>query len=458
MRIAAGLVFVLLSTGAIAAGSRLATEDCNFGETYAFNRAECEFTFTNAGDTPIHVSDFQPVRPGDSIEPSAAVIAPHAKAYLKAVVDTGNDIATSRHIFHFRSDESGHEDRVVAARGFALSVLDQGRPMIDLGVVELAKDLPSHKIELTSHDVADFRVTKIESAPPYLDVQFGADGQSVTLKMRANAPWGYQGDYIKLNTNSTLQKQVWIGVQSNIHGDVVPAANPFNMGLMRKGNRNEVLIRLTSKSGKNFAVGPIELEKLHGKTVIEPCQPVADGCRMIRLRISDEQPIGSVVGKLMVELPGYSQRLLIAVNGLFLTKDTKIEKLDPAELLRAQDQKKAQSSAAGAEIDISKALKGVVQSADDLPPAGSGPLVKWSVMNEAALYGYQIFRATDENGPFVLINRPAIPVKKHDNTGSTYQWRDDTAVSGKTYWYFIGLLYSDGHKQQLTGPQKVVAK
>ena len=276
--------------------------------------------------------------------------------------------------------------------------------------------------------------------------------------MRANAPWGYQGDFIKLSTNTAAQKEVWVGVQADIHGDVVPASNPFDLGLMHLGNRNEHLIRLTSKSGKRFAIGRIELDKLHGTTAIEPCQPVADGCRMIRLRVSEEQPTGSVVGKLWVDLPGYSQRMLIAVHGLLLAKDAKINKLGPEKIMQASSKKNAQSSAAAAEIDISKAIQGAVQTADDLPLAGTGPLLKWSVMNEAALHGYQIFRATDENGPFVLTTRQSVPVKKHDNTGSTYQWRDNTAESGKTYWYYIGLVYNDGHKQQLTGPQKVVAK
>jgi len=85
-------------------------------------------------------------------------------------------------------------------------------------------------------------------------------------------------------------------------------------------------------------------------------------------------------------------------------------------------------------------------------------LLKWSVVNESIIHGYQIFRATDEKGPFVLLNRATLPPKSRDNSGSAYQWRDNDAESGKTYWYYIGIVYGDGHRQQLTGPQKVVAK
>jgi len=457
MKIAAGLILMLWVAIAMAAGSRLQSEDCEFGETYAFNQTECEATLVNSGDAPIRITELRADKPEDRVEASTTTIAPHAKAYLKTIVDTGNDNGKSRHVFRFKSDEAGHEQRVFAARGFVISVLEEGRPIVDLGVVDLSAALPTRKVELTSRDTADFHVEKIISAPSYVDAKLAAGGKSLEFKLRDNAPWGYQGDYIKLRTNSSLQKEVWVGVQADVHGKVVPASNPFNLGVMRVGSSNEQLIRLTSKDGKDFKVGHVELDKLRGTAAVELCQPFVEGCKMIRLRISDEQPIGSMVGKLFVDLPDFSQHLLIAANGIFLGKDAKIEKLEAADLINKSNQKDGASVAKPA-FDINSAIKSAVQSADDAAPAGKGPLLKWSVVNEAVIHGYQIFRAADENGPFVLLNKPTIATKNRDNGGSTYQWRDNSAETGKTYWYYIGIVYNDGRKQQLTGPQKVVAK
>jgi len=448
---------MLGGSAAMAANSRLETTDCEFGEAYAFNRAECDITLSNSGDAPIRVADFRADNPGDSVRADFTVLAPHAKAYAKAIVNTGNDTGRSRHVFRFHSDEQGHEQRTVAARGFVLSVLDEGRPIVNFDVVDLAGEMPSRKVELTSHDVADFRVDKLLSAPSYVDVQLAADGRSATLKIRKNAPWGYQGDYVKFRTNAKVQDEVWVGVQADVHGAVVPATNPFALGVMRVGSRNEQLIRLTSKDGKDFAVGSLELEKLHGTAAVEACQPAAAGGKMVKLHISDEQPLGSMVGKLIVELPAFSQHLLIAVNGIFLGKDAKIQKLDMEDLTRSS-QKDGKASVASPAVDINSAIQSAVQAAEDVAPEGKGPLLKWSVMNEAPIHGYQIFRAGDEKGPFVLLNAATIAVKKHDNSGSSYQWRDNSARTGDTYWYYIGIVYNDGHKQQLTGPQKVVAK
>lgn len=458
MRAALALLLVLFASGAAATTTtHLVTEDCNFGETYAFNSVDCELTFSNTGGKTIHVSDFQPERPDDSVAPGAVVIAPHATVYVKAVVNTGNDVGGSRHIFRFHSDEPGHEKRLVMVRGFVMSVLDPNRPMIDFGVVTLSAKLPSKTVDLRSHDVADFRVVGVESSPAYLDTRLAPDGRSVTISVRGNAPWGYRGDYVKLRTNSDLQKQIWVGVQADIHGNVVPSSNPFNLGLMRTGNPNAHLIQLTSRDGKDFRVGAIELENLRGLATIAPCEPAAAGCKLIRLTFSDDQPQGSVVGKLLVSLPDASQQLLIAVHGLLLDKDTKIEKLDTMEIEQANAKRHRQSRESDTTTDIGRALRNAVKPSEEAP-AGHGPLLKWTVSNEELLHGYQVFRAPREQGPFLLLNRKTIPVKRHDGVGSSYQWRDNSAVSGKTYWYYIGVVYNDGHKQQLSGPQKVIAK
>ena len=93
-----------------------------------------------------------------------------------------------------------------------------------------------------------------------------------------------------------------------------------------------------------------------------------------------------------------------------------------------------------------------------MPPPGTGPLLKWTVANGASIHGFQVFRSGNDNGPFVLLNPKSIPSTAQTQDSVSYQWRDNSAVSGKTYWYYIGIVYNDGHKQQLTGPQKVVAK
>ena len=90
-------------------------------------------------------------------------------------------------------------------------------------------------------------------------------------------------------------------------------------------------------------------------------------------------------------------------------------------------------------------------------PPGTGPVLRWSVANEQTLYGYLIYRAEHENGPWQRVNERIIPVLGHDDAPSDYAWRDTSAVKGKTYWYFIKTLANNGSKQKLTEAHKVVA-
>ncbi len=84
--------------------------------------------------------------------------------------------------------------------------------------------------------------------------------------------------------------------------------------------------------------------------------------------------------------------------------------------------------------------------------------MEWTVANGRLIHGFQIFRTDKELGPFLLLNRTTMPANIEDDSPKSFQYRDNTAEPGKTYWYYIGVVYNDGHKQQLTGPQKVVAK
>jgi hypothetical protein len=451
----------LLFSAAVAASppsapTSLVTEDCEFGEAYAFNHAECQMELRNQGEKPIRVSEFKSNKPNDAMEPGELLLAPHAHAYLKANLGIGNETGHVRHVFVFRSDEPGHENRVITARGYVMTVLDD-RPLLDFGVVDVTHESQTKNVELSSHDTAGFRIEKILSVPDWLEVKLASDGHGLAAKVRADAQWGFHVDQVKLSTNSQLQKEVWVGVQADIHGTVVPASNPLDMGLLRTGNRNEQKIRLTSTTGKDFTIGKVELEGLKGEAKPQLCVPPVAGCRMVQLTIADDQPLGSVKGKLWVDLPEFHQRLPIALWGMLVAKETQIEKVEAAKLLEEKRKRDATSVAPNYDVNLNTAIKSVVQAANEADPPGKGPLLKWSVANEQLVHGYQIFRADLDTGPFLLLNKSSIPARR-DASGSVYQWRDNSATSGKTYWYYIGILYNDGHKQQLTGPQKVVAK
>ena len=232
--------------------SGLGIENCDFGEVYSFGQAQCQIAIYNPGEKPVRVFDISADSEGDTAESKELVVAPHGRAYLPVRVVLDNTSGPSRHTFRLHTDEPGQPEVKSRAIGFALSVLDQ-QPEFDFGVVDLTQAKAAEQsIRLDSHDVADFRVLKVIDKPTWVDVALSPDGHTVTARIRPDAPFGLYAEFIKLQLNAPQQAQAWISVKADLHGDVVPATNPFVMGLIRVGNINEFRIPLTSRSGKDF--------------------------------------------------------------------------------------------------------------------------------------------------------------------------------------------------------------
>ena len=445
---------------AAAPSSHLVVSCCDAGERYQFETATCDIELRNTGDDPIKVSGAEARFPWDSIDTGTITVPGKGTSYLKARIDLRNDEGLVRRPFRFATDEPGQPYRGSEVRAYVESALDQSKPILDFGVVKLGPgDLPSVSISLSSREAKDFRITGIESKPPWLDVALNADGRTLRATLRDSVPWGliHHGDaFVKVNIDTPKQHKAWVEVQAQVLGDVVPDGNPFQLGLLRTVGQHAFLIRLTSRSGKEFAVGNLAVERIKANAGIQPCVPASRGCKLVSLDVANDQPPGKLDGILKVELPGYGRTLPIELVGILVTPETKIHQMD--ELLKDAANSSGAMSSAAKPADLGSAIESTIRKQEP-PPPGTGPLLRWSVAHQGLIYGYAIYRAESETGPFLRINDEIIRVVEEgaDKSGA-YQWRDNSAKPGKTYWYQIGILNRNGSKQDLTGVQKVVAK
>lgn len=460
LAISAHLLGIVLAAANPVPASNLSITTCDLGEVYAFNSAQCEITLANMGSHPIRIFDVATGTKEDSLTPAVLTLAPHSKSYMQATVKAGDEIGNFHHSFRFQTDEPGHEQRIFNVFGFGLSVLDQVRPQINFGVVTLGDKPVERRIEFSSHESANLSVTKILSKPDFVDVYVSPDKRGISVRMKPDARWGLHSDLIELAIDAPRQPKVWVRVLADVHGAVVASSNPFDMGLMRFGNRNEFKIRLASLSGADFRVGDIKLENLLAKYAIGECAPIQKGCKLLTLVISDQQAAGAILGHAWIDFPDYHQRMNLALWGLIVPKDMEIPKIE--KMSEGADGKTNGGQTIRGEtsssMDLSKALKGAVDQLNAAPPPGNGPLLKWTIANGRSIHGFQIFRGDAESGPFILMNPSTIPSTALTEDPVRYQWRDVTAKSGRAYWYFIGVVYNDGTKQQLSGPQEVKAK
>ena len=444
----------------------VAIPDCDFGETYQLRRVTCDFVVSNDNDAPRKITAGKAAYPFDSIAPASVTVAAHGTATLTATMDLGLDGGNTSHTFVVTANDGKKEiAHQIVARGFVESVLDEPRTAIDFDVVDLkAKEPNTKKFELKSDESPDIRLTGVAEKPAYLTATIANDGRSATLAFAPDTPWIYVNEIVRFTTNSPTQPQAAIQIQADVHGDVVPDGNPYALGLVREGNANEFAIRITDRSKKPLHLGELSVKDVHGHVEQSACTPKADDCRLLKLTIAKDQPFGQIHGSVLADLPDYNKQLAVNVWGLYVKKDTVVKDLNE-ETSKAAAAANAQAARDdGLKGGLSKALQTATAPKQDVapatpppPPPGHGPLVRWSVANENLVHGYLIYRADAENGPYKRMTTPAIPADRTEG-GSSYQWRDNDAVAGQTYWYYIVTMFNDGKKQRLSGAAKVVAK
>lgn len=451
-----GPLLLIANPPAAAPSGTLLAENCELGEVAPFTRAKCDASLLNLSDHPIRVTGVKALKEGFSATANNVVVPPHSKAYLSVTVDVGNAVGAFGYPFRIETDETTKVGHGLRVYGFALADIDQLRPELDLGTIDLGKTAPKRSIVLTSNATPDFKILKVVEKPTWVNAVI-VKGTTLEVSARKDSPLGLNDGYVKLAIHAPRQKEAWVHIKVDVHGDIVPSANPLDMGLMRFGNENKFLIRLTSRKGKDFRIGKIQLQDVKGTTDVSPCVPAEIACQMVGLTVSDDQPSGTVKGKLWIDFPEQKQRLPINLWGLIVAKDFKIGTIDDST---HSDGASSPVESHEKPLDVVDALKSNIASATSaevLPPPGNGPLLKWVISNGASVYGFQIFRSSFENGPFSLLTPEPIRATKA-NDALTYQWRDSTAVSGRSYWYYIGTVNMDGSKVALSAPKKITAK
>lgn len=456
------MLFSLVSAVAPPPKSNLVISPCHAGEHYQYETIPCSFELRNTGDKAIRVSHGEAKVEGDYIAPGSITVKPHSSSYIDVRVALRDSEGNTQRTFVFATDEPGQTRRGSTVFAFVSSILDQHEPTLDFGAVDIAKVQPEQSITLTSREVDKLRIAEIVSKPAYLDVSIDPDGHTLHAKMRAEAPWGLQeSDGIVVKVNSEKQPMARVAIKANVLGDVIPDGSPFSLGLIRTGGKNQFLIRISSRSSRDFKIGATRLDRIKGKVGETACVPAATGCKLLQLTISPDQPQGRIDGVLTVDLPDYGRSLPIPVLGMLLDPKVKVHDMN-AELEKARETSgqavSKVESPKTAPVDIKQAISEKVRE-PDAPPPGDGPLLRWTVANEGSVYGYVIYRSDTQDGPAQRVSpefirasedQPGVPV--------AYQWRDTSAVSGKTYWYSIGFVKRNGKKEALGAPQKVVAK
>ncbi len=76
--------------------------------------------------------------------------------------------------------------------------------------------------------------------------------------------------------------------------------------------------------------------------------------------------------------------------------------------------------------------------------------LRWSTATEQENFGYDIYRAESEDGPFERINSDPILGAGTSDEPSSYEYVDDDVDPYKTYWYYLESISMGGVKERFT--------
>lgn len=67
--------------------------------------------------------------------------------------------------------------------------------------------------------------------------------------------------------------------------------------------------------------------------------------------------------------------------------------------------------------------------------ATQGATITWETASEVDTAGFNLYRSESPDGPWVKINDALIPPSEDPVSGGKYSFKDESAESGKTYYY-----------------------
>ena len=428
----------------------------DFGEKYQFNDVQRDVRIWNKSAAMVRLHDIKPSRLGATATLETHELGPYSSTTMHISIQLQDKIGYVSTRLQLEADENGTTDAydfIIA--GYVNSILNED-PSLDLGIVDVSMLNTGKSIRLTSAIHPDLRILRVIDAPEFVETKVGQAGNELLVTPRKLDALGFHKGVIKVAVDSPEQSQVWINVLMELRGDVVPDQNPLAFGMQRPSTIQPQRLQLTSRTGKAFRVGKITIsDTAHVRVAETRCLPkIVDSCHAYLLTINKDHRQGELSGKVSIDLPDTRQVVNVELAGLFLEDSTVVQELGVPREAQAGG-----TRSTTAKMDIGTSIKRAVNEVSQSAPAGTGPLLKWQIANEAAIYGYAIYRGDSADGHFVRVNDAIIKAENGgDGTTANYQWRDTTAQKGREYWYYITIFNNNGTKTQLTGPQKVVAK
>lgn len=351
------------------------------------------------------------------------------------------------------SSEADIETVRIAARALVYSVFDPAQPQLDLGVIT-AGTSSSVDIEFSSREIGEFALLAPVDPKGLVFAEVLPSQRGIRVANQKTLSWGIHEGEIRIVTDSDVQPQLIAPFRFEIRGAVRPSRFEADLGWHRSGEHPVEVVFLEGREGADLKIGTPRLDGDPIELTQHACPQPSKNCIALHFAVSESTPKGRVQGRAEVPLQDYDQTLLINYGAVVLAPDTEIRDISFESLMENGD------PAAG----IDQVLGLITHSTTPIrspEPEGTGPLLRWTVIQEGNVFGYVIYRSQEPDGPQSRVNLD--PIKPLSVGASEAQpvehaWRDNTADPEISYWYQIVAITKQGLRQDLSGRLPVAAK
>ena len=310
-------------------GLQVVDPHAQFEDAYQQAVLTHRYLLRNSGPRPITIVETYDPQGSAELTLKDKALPPGAEGELVVKQPLGDRLGKVNFRYSLVTDEPGRPRYRMSLSGFVESAYDPetlrfGFPMADRDRETTAEH------DLFSREVERLEVLGITGLPSYLEVRIagraGLAGEGLALKalLKPGAPLGLQSGAFELRTNVVQQPILSVRWSANVFADIVPSANPLNLGLVRAGEslRGEVVLK--SRQGQAFEVTKVEDPAGHLTWDRAACEPQMAGCQKLTLTCRSDEP-ATLRGEIRIFFSGHAEAIPLLYVGRFVSPQTTIK-------------------------------------------------------------------------------------------------------------------------------------
>jgi hypothetical protein len=380
-------------------------------------------------------------------------IAPGGSANAHVAGSVATAVGQRTLAIQLTSSESTTDPARIAASALIYSIFDPAEPQLDLGVVP-AGETRSVDLDFSSREIDTFTLRDPLDPQRLVAAEILPSRKGIRVTNRKGLSWGIHQGELTVGTDSDVQPQLVVPFRFEIRGAVRPSQFEADLGWHRSGEHPVSVVFLEGPEDVDLRIGALRIEGDEVALSQQACPRPAINCIALQFAVPESALKGRLRGRVGVPLRDHEQTLWIEYGAVVLAPDTQIRDVSFAEQNGSEDTPPG----------IEQVLSSITHSNNPIrspEPEGSGPVLRWSVLNEGNVFGYLVYRSQTADGQQVRLNaEPVKPLSVADSESRPveYAWRDVTADPAASYWYQIVAITKQGLRQDLTGRAQMKAK